>query len=148
MTIHYGNFIVDGIIGVGETVSGGYTLPATIGISGDSLMVIDDGMGNKSLQFVTPENISGGSNFGEVIVLTTDRTLLPTDNGKTIICANTVILTIPTGLGSGFGCAIKGTFTYGGTATVTDVREIGAINPWCALVQTGTDTYELVGNKV
>lgn len=70
------------------------------------------------------------------------------DNGNTLILTGTPLLTINTGLASGFGCAIKGDFTYGGTATVTDVRESGAINPWCALVQTGTNTYDLVGNKV
>ena len=37
--------------------------------------------------------------------------------------------------------------SFDGTATVTDVRTTGAANPWCALVQTGADTYDAVGGK-
>ena len=81
----------------------------------------------------------------------TTRSLANTDNGKNLICGSAQVATVPTGLASGFGCAFKGiiTFTAPGTgvATVTDVRTTGATNPWCALVQTGTDTYDCVGTK-
>lgn len=86
--------------------------------------------------------------FGTPLPYASAHVLNANDNGNTLILTGTPLLTINTGLSVGFGCAIKGDFTYGGTATVTDVRESGASNPWCALVQTGTNTYDLVGNKV
>jgi len=76
-----------------------------------------------------------------------DRALTNTDNGKNLICAGTRIFTVNTGLISGFGCSFKGTVSFTGTATVTDVRTTGAVNPWCALCATGTDTYDIVGSK-
>lgn len=43
MTIHYGNLIVDGILGTGNEASGGYIFPTTVGISGQSFIVTPDG---------------------------------------------------------------------------------------------------------
>jgi hypothetical protein len=77
----------------------------------------------------------------------TSRALANTDNGQTLICATSQTATVNTGLISGFGCAFKGTIAFTGSATVADVRTTGATNPWCALVQTGTNTYDAVGSK-
>ena len=89
---------------------------------------------------------------GEPVAQATSRLLSAEDNGKTLVLTGTPLLTIDMGLPVGFGCAIKGDFTYAVTspaaATVTDVRDAGAVSPWCAVVQTGTDTYDLVGSKV
>jgi hypothetical protein len=85
--------------------------------------------------------------FGLVFTISADTVMADVHNGGTLVMSGSHLLTIDDDLPAGFGCAIKGDFTYGGTATVTDVRESGASNPWCALVQTGTDTYDLVGNK-
>jgi hypothetical protein len=43
MAIHYGNFIVDGILGTGNEASGGYIFPSTIGTSGQSFIVTSEG---------------------------------------------------------------------------------------------------------
>ena len=78
----------------------------------------------------------------------TSRALVGADNGATLICASAQTATVNTGLPAGFGCAFKGTIAFNGTATVTDVRTTGATNPWCSLVNTGTDAYDVVGSKV
>lgn len=77
----------------------------------------------------------------------TSRALTNADDGDTLICGSSQTATVNTGLASGFGCMFKGTIAFDGTATVTDVRVTGSSNPWCALVQTGTDTYDVVGGK-
>ncbi len=77
----------------------------------------------------------------------TSRTLTNSDDGDTLVCASAQVATVDTGLMSGFGCVFKGAITFSGTATVTDERSTGATYPWCALVQTGTDTYAVVGGK-
>lgn len=77
------------------------------------------------------------------------RTLTASDADAVLVCVTAQTLTVPAGLPSGFGCSIKGTSTVaaGAGVTVTDVRASGVATPWCALVQTGTDTYEVVGGK-
>jgi hypothetical protein len=87
------------------------------------------------------------SNLGVPSAEGADRTLTNADNTKNLICTGTRIFTVNTGLVSGFGCSFKGTVSFTGTATVTDVRTTGATNPWCALCATGTDTYDIVGSK-
>lgn len=64
-----------------------------------------------------------------------------------LICASAQVATVNTGLPVGFGVAFKGIITFAGTATVTDVRTTGSTAPWCGLVQTATDTYDVVGAK-
>lgn len=77
----------------------------------------------------------------------TSRTLIAADNGNTLICATAQTATVNTGLPTGFGCAFKGEISFNGTATVTDVRVAGAVNPWCRLVQTGPDTYDVINSN-
>lgn len=77
----------------------------------------------------------------------TSRALTDSDNGDNLICSTSQTATVNTGLISGFGCAFKGAISFNGTATVTDVRTTGASNPWCALMQTGANTYDVVGSK-
>lgn len=77
----------------------------------------------------------------------TSRALTTADNGAPLVCGGSQTATVNTGLGAGFGCSFKGTIAFSGTATVNDVRVSGAANPWCALVQTGTDAYDAVGSK-
>jgi len=78
----------------------------------------------------------------------TTRALAASDNGATLICSSAQTATVGAGLGAGFGCAFKGAVSFTGSgATVNDVRTTGAANPWCSLVQTGTDTYDIVGGK-
>ena len=64
--------------------------------------------------------------FSIVSETTTARTLSNSDNGKVIVCSNAgqVIVTIPSGLTSGFNCTI----TQGGAGTVTIVGSGASIN--------------------
>lgn len=79
----------------------------------------------------------------------TTRALAEADNGQTRICASAQTATVNASMPVGFGVAFKGaiSFTAGAGVTITDVRTTGAANPWCALVQTGVDTYDVVGAK-
>ena len=56
MANHYGNFIVDGILGIGEEISGGYIFPTTIGASAEVMIVTVDPFGDKHLQFKNLRN--------------------------------------------------------------------------------------------
>lgn len=91
---------------------------------------------------------SSGGTGGNVVGVPSafsNRALTAADNGNVLVCASSLTATVNTGLPSGFGCAFKGDISFNGTATVTDVRESGASNPWCALVQVGVDAYNVVG---
>lgn len=79
----------------------------------------------------------------------TTRTLTAADNGLTLICSSSQTVTVNTGMAAGFGMVFKGTisFTAGSGVTITDVRTTGSANPWCALMQTGVNTYDVVGTK-
>lgn len=76
------------------------------------------------------------------------RALVAADDGHNLICAAAAVATVNAGLGLSFGCAFKGDVTFAGTATVTDVRTTGATNPWCTLMATALDTYDVVGSKI
>lgn len=85
--------------------------------------------------------------YGIVSRETADRTLVDTDDGKSLICVGTRIFTVEAGRKAGFGVAAKGlvTFVAGNGVLVSDVRTPGNPNPWCALMQTDTDRYDVVG---
>jgi hypothetical protein len=91
--------------------------------------------------------LAPGTPFGISSPESANRTLNNSDNGKNLICTGSLTFTVNTGLMSGFGCCFKGTVAFTGTATVTDVRTTGSTNPWCALCQTGANTYDVVGAK-
>lgn len=84
-------------------------------------------------------------NLGIVSVEANNRALTNSDNGKTLICSGRTF-TVGT-LIAGFGCAFKGAVSFTGTATITDTRVSGASYPWCALVQVGANSYDIVGTK-
>lgn len=84
-----------------------------------------------------------------VIAVAASRTLTQADNGCTLDCAASVVLTIPPGL-SNFGCAVRpsgvqlacgaGVTINGASSTVTTTARVGAINP------TGTaNSYDAAG---
>jgi len=77
----------------------------------------------------------------------TSRALTNADDGSSLVCASAQVATVNTGLVAGFGCAFKGVVTFSGSATVTDVRATGSANPWCSLVQTAANVYDVVGTK-
>lgn len=118
--------------------------PADLPLSGAELAYVVQGGNSRQV----PVSELSGRVLGEPFTISGPHTMGEADNGQTLILPVTQVLTIDIGLPVGFGCAIKGDFTYAGTATVTDERDAGALYPWCAIVQTGTDTYDLVGSKV
>lgn len=79
----------------------------------------------------------------------TTRALVAADNSATLICATSQSATVNSGMPTGFGVGAKGTiaFVQGGGVTVNDVRTTGAANPWCSLIQTAANTYDVVGSK-
>lgn len=124
------------------TVSGNTVTRGTLKSSSTGSRV-NFSAGTKYVSVVVPSSmmdVSGGipSSF-------TSRALTDLDNTNILICATAQVATVNTGLVSGFGCSFKGAVSFAGTATVTDVRTTGATNPWCALIQTGTNTYDCVG---
>ena len=100
--------------------------------------------GTDSELLLDPDKVTTGpgvpSNF-------TSRSLNSADDGANLICATAKVATVNADLPTGFGCAFKGTVSFSGTASVTDLRTTGSSNPWCALVQTATNTYDVLGTK-
>jgi hypothetical protein len=102
---HYGNLIVDGIVAVGQRNQNGYILPESIGTSGSVLTVIQDNLGNKSLQFASPvastslsditstvdvgaissgDTIPAGSTLDDFIKQLVEKTYYPTFTPQTV----------------------------------------------------------------
>lgn len=79
----------------------------------------------------------------------TSRALVPADDGATLICATAQSATVNSGMPTRFGVAVKGPISWvaGSGVAINDVRTTGAANPWCALVQTGPNSYDVVGGR-
>jgi hypothetical protein len=80
----------------------------------------------------------------------TSRALTNADNDKTLVPSNaSQTVTINTGLMVGFSAYVNNnaTVTAGAGVTLTDKRTSGATNPTFAIVNTGANTYELIGSK-
>lgn len=92
--------------------------------------------------------VSGGGNSSSAVpVAFTSRALTSDDNGKTLVTASAQIATVNTGLPSGFNVNAYGSITFSGTAAIVDQRNSGSANPFCVLVQIGTDSYAVRGEK-
>lgn len=92
--------------------------------------------------------VSGGGNSSSAVpVAFTTRALTSEDNGKTLVTASAQIATVNTGLPSGFNVNASGAITFSGTAAIVDRRNSGSSYPFCSLIQIGTDSYELRGEK-
>ncbi len=82
------------------------------------------------------------------------RSLQGVDDNKVLLCATAQVATVDRDIGEGFGCSFKGPISFttptdgaGLAAVVNDVRTTGATNPWCALVCTARDVYDVIGSK-
>jgi hypothetical protein len=91
--------------------------------------------------------VSALPDFGIVKQEIADRDLVAADNGGTLVCAAARVFTVQAGMPDGFGVAFKGlvSFINGNGVLVTDVRTPGSPSPWCVLVQTDVDRYDVVG---
>ncbi len=149
------NWLMDGdgkLIGYRDSSGGEHKIPQVAGVWGDA----EAASGPSTAVTATTDPLTGGISLsaGGVQVggtaspyAFTSRALTDSDNGQTRVCASAQVATVNTGLPNGFGCAFKGAISFDGTATVTDVRTTGATNPWCGLVNTGTNNYDVVGTK-
>lgn len=79
----------------------------------------------------------------------TTRALAQTDNGMNLVCASAQTATVNAGLPAGFGCSFDGaiSFTAGAGVTITDVRNSGATDIFCGLMQVGPNAYKVRGGK-
>lgn len=87
---------------------------------------------------------------GGVTAVTASRTLTAADDVGRLHCTAGITLTVPSGLGAKFGCAIWGTVTIaaGAGVTLTDWRVSGAANPVSAIEPTPiANAYLLIGSK-
>jgi hypothetical protein len=79
------------------------------------------------------------------------RNTTDADDAGVFTAASAVTVTVHSGAKAGFGFYVSGagvvTATGAGGVTITDKRTTGATNPVAALVQVGTNTYELIGSK-
>lgn len=83
--------------------------------------------------------------------IATTRTLTTADDCKVLVATAPAVFTLPVNMPEGFGCAFRGecSFVAGGGVTLNDLRIAGATQPlWCALVNIGVNTYDLIGGKV
>lgn len=101
-----------------------------------------------NVTFSAKENWAGNQHTGYPSNTGT-RPLVAADNCSTLVAIGSPTLTVPAGLPTGFGIAVKATVTFvaGPGVTVNDVRSQGAPDPWCALIQIGPDIYDVVGGK-
>lgn len=116
----------------------------SIGIDGKFTAEYDDG------------SVSIGSIIPSSIVVPASRFLTAADDGATLDCTNTLTLTIPSGLPSGFGVAVitNGTTTISKTGGVTlnggtaDLTRAQASNVMFAIVnkKSSTDSYVVTGS--
>ena len=81
----------------------------------------------------------------------TTRTTTDSDDAGVFTAGSAITVTIHSGAKAGFGFYVSGAgvVTVAGASgvTVTDKRTTGATNPIAALVQIGTNIYELIGSK-
>jgi hypothetical protein len=140
--------------------AGGIILPAdtcAIGVNGVAVAsavnaigeALSRGAAGQIFELIprTQQSASGFQPTTLFSIETFDRPLVSGDDAHTLVGVGARVYTVPAGLGSGFGVAAKGAcaFIAGAGAIVNDVRTPGSLNPWCALIQIGVDTYDVVG---
>lgn len=128
-------------------------------IAGDRAVLVSEGAGSWVVNIIKKDGTSlvssGTSNAGTVNVASS-RTILSSDDGKTlnITSASAVTLTVPSGLPTGFGCAIyqssTGAATVSGSgativASTSSQLSTGGVGKIAALVQTNTNAYSFSG---
>lgn len=127
--------------------------------AGDRAVLFSEGSGIWVVNLIKKDGTSlvssGGSSAGSVDVAAS-RTLLSTDDGKTlnITATSDITLTVPTGLPTGFGCALYQSTSGAATVSASGVTIVAATSgntktggqgKISALVQTSTNTYSFSG---
>lgn len=133
--------------GVTETLSG--TKKDYGRYSSDKVLAINNVVGTVFWSRVENNRVEARSS-GEAGVTFSSRSLTDADNGKVLLPSDaSQTATINSDLLIGFGCAFNNNVTIaaGSGVTITDKRTTGATNPTCAIVNVGTNTYEVWGSK-
>lgn len=91
-------------------------------------------------------------NLGVAVPVGANKVLSNKDNGTNQVCTGTPQLTFPATMKRGWGCAIKGEFTFVGTgangfALINDLRDVGATTSICVVQESGVGIYDLIGRK-
>ncbi len=121
-------------------------------------IILQAGTGGASIAgFVSQDSLPSSEQGGIPVVLTgmnapvaiTSRTLTAEDDGKVFVASTSFSVAVDAGMPVGFGSAFKGvvSFTANGGVTLTDLRSVEASGFWCALVNTGVNTYDIIGTK-
>lgn len=129
--------------------------------AGDRAIALSEGAGNWIVNIIKKDGTGlvssgGGSSNSGIIDITASRSIASTDDGKVLnVTASTAItLTVPTGLSTGFGCAIyqasSGAATVSGSGTVITPAtsantKTGGTGKMTALVQTSVNAYSFSG---
>lgn len=123
-------------------------------------IVFSAGTGSSSVVEYLNQDVLPSNSDGSVPVviqgmsspkIATTRTLTTADDCKVLVATAPAVFTLPVNMPEGFGCAFRGecSFVAGGGVTLNDLRIAGATQPlWCALVNIGVNTYDLIGGKV
>ena len=128
--------------------------------AGDRAIALSEGGGNWIISLIKKDGSSvtgsSGSVNAGILDVATSRTLSSTDDGKTlnITASSAITLTVPSGLSSGFACAIYQASTGAATVlssgvTITPATsgntKTGGAGKITALVQTSTNAYSFSG---
>ncbi len=128
--------------------------------AGDRAIALSEGAGNWIVNIIKKDGTSlvssGVSSSGGTLDVSASRSIASTDDGKVlnITASSAITLTVPSGLSTGFGCAIyqagAGAATVSGSgATITPATsgntKTGGAGKMTALVQTGTNAYSFSG---
>jgi len=121
----------------GKVAKGGDTMTGPLVLAADP---------TAALQPATKQYVDAGSVLTPIPV-SADRVLTTADAQAPLICTSSPVLTVP--LGFMRRVEAKGTMTFAAASgvTVNEARTSGAANPWCTLVPTATNVYDMVGGK-
>lgn len=124
-------------------------------VAGDRALLLSEGSGAWVVSIIRRDGASVASSATPVDV-SSSRNLAATDDGKVlnVTAGSAITLTVPTGLPSGFGCAVyqasTGAVTVAGSGTTITPANSGELKTGgqgkiTAIVQTGTNAYSFSG---
>lgn len=127
--------------------------------AGDRALLLSEGSGNWVVSIIKRDGtsvVSSGGSTGGTVDVGSSRSLSASDDGKTlnVTALSDIVLTVPTGLPAGFGCAIfqassgAATVSPSGTTIVpvtSGNTKTGGQGKITALVQTTTNAYSFSG---
>ena len=138
--------------------TGGSSFTAT---AGDRALLLSEGAGSYIVSILKKDGTSlvstSATNTNGVVAVSASRSLLSSDDAKTLTVSSAadIVLTVPSGLPAGFGCAIyqssSGAAIINGsgttiTANTSGNTKTGGAGKMTALIQTATNSYSFSGS--